>query len=289
MDGDNRVEETEGPRSRPITDLSHVEARGFFLKGGNYSRIQPPRYFHFDDLLDEVAGIMEPLVPFSLSTARECDDVNYVLMGNKNGEYAWRPMSLVHPVLYVSLVDTLTKPDNWGTALKAFEGFRVPRLECMSLPVESLTKQQNTAEQISRWWQDIEQKSIALALDYNFMFRTDITDCYPSIYTHSISWALHGKEHMKKKRNRRDDQMIGNVIDWRLQDMHNGQTNGIPQGSEIMDFIAEMVLGYADVQLNDRINSATDIIDWACLAKLPPVVPPEEVELYIPDDEGYPS
>ena len=253
MDEDNRIEETEGPRSRPITDLSPVEARGFFLKGGNYSRIQLPRYFHFDELLADVA--VGPLARIPLSMARDCDDVNYILMSNKNGEYAWRPMSLVHPVLYVSLVDALTEPGNWGKALKAFEGFRVPRLECMSIPVESLTKQQNTAEQISRWWQDIEQKSIALALDYNFLFRTDITDCYPSIYTHSIAWALHGKENAKKKRNRNNDQMIGNVIDWRLQDMHNGQTNGIPQGAEVMDFIAEMVLGYADVRLHERIST----------------------------------
>lgn len=252
MDEDNRIEETEGPPSRPITDLSHVEARGFFLKGKNYSRIRLPQYFRFDDLLAGVAGIIgeEPLTP-SL-TVRDCDGVNYILMGNKNGVYAWRPMSLVHPVLYVSLVDTLTKPDNWGKALKAFEGFRVPRIECMSLPVESLTKQQNTAEQINWWWQEIEQKSIALALDYNFMFRTDITDCYPSIYTHSVAWALHGKEIAKA--NKGNKRMIGNAIDWHLQNMHNGQTNGIPQGSAIMDFIAEMVLGYADVQLNKRIS-----------------------------------
>ena len=34
--------------------------------------------------------------------------------------------------------------------------------------------------------------------------------------------------------------------------MHLGQTNGIPQGSLLMDFIAEMVLGYADTELTKR-------------------------------------
>ena len=36
--------------------------------------------------------------------------------------------------------------------------------------------------------------------------------------------------------------------------MSYGQTNGIPQGSTLMDFIAEIVLGYADSQLTERIE-----------------------------------
>jgi RNA-directed DNA polymerase len=36
--------------------------------------------------------------------------------------------------------------------------------------------------------------------------------------------------------------------------MSYGQTNGIPQGSVLMDFIAEMVLGYADLELSTRIQ-----------------------------------
>lgn len=43
------------------------------------------------------------------------------------------------------------------------------------------------------------------------------------------------------------------MIDKHLQDMAYGQTNGIPQGSVLMDFIAEMVLGYADLELSNRI------------------------------------
>jgi hypothetical protein len=35
--------------------------------------------------------------------------------------------------------------------------------------------------------------------------------------------------------------------------MQSAQTNGIPQGSVLMDFIAEMVLGYADLLLSEKI------------------------------------
>ena len=36
--------------------------------------------------------------------------------------------------------------------------------------------------------------------------------------------------------------------------MRHGQTNGIPQGSVLMHFIAEMILGYSDFRLGKRIN-----------------------------------
>jgi len=93
-----------------------------------------------------------------------------------------------------------------------------------------------------------------LSLDYEYLFKTDITDCYASIYTHSVAWAIHTKPIAKKKP--KDLTLIGNTIDKCIQDMHYGQTNGIPQGSVPMDFVAEMVLGYADIELLKKIDKA---------------------------------
>lgn len=107
------------------------------------------------------------------------------------------------------------------------------------------------------WWEKIEQESIILWLDYNYLFHTDITDCYSSIYTHSLAWALHWKDEMKKKKNRRNDKFLGNKIDNLLQDMSFWQTNWIPQWSNLMDFLAEIVLWYTDLLLKDRF-----IAEW---------------------------
>jgi RNA-directed DNA polymerase len=91
-----------------------------------------------------------------------------------------------------------------------------------------------------------------LALKYEYVLHTDISDCYGSIYTHSVPWAIHTKPVAKARR--RDLTLVGNAIDKHLQDMSYGQTNGIPQGSVLMDFIAEMVLGFADLELATRIQ-----------------------------------
>ena len=86
------------------------------------------------------------------------------------------------------------------------------------------------------------------------MFSTDISDCYGSIYTHSISWALHGKSVAKQATKNKSVNLEGDEIDTLIRQMTNNQTNGIPQGSVLMDFIAEIVLGYADLLLTEKLN-----------------------------------
>ncbi|MCB0537620.1 MAG: RNA-directed DNA polymerase, partial [Bacteroidetes bacterium] len=125
-------------------------------------------------------------------------------------------------------------------------------------------KKTDKEAQIFTWWQMIEQKSINLSLEYRYILQTDIADCYGSIYTHSIPWSIHTKVEAKKKKNRTKNSLIGVAIDNHLQDMSYGQTNGIPQGSKLMDFIAEIVLGYVDLLLSDKLTEL-NIVDYKIL------------------------
>ena len=243
---------------RSIIELSNSEARAFLLKGESYCTFSLPKYFQFNNLLKDIDKILDgkQLSDFRSRTQRipqNLDKVNHVILNNKDGRYAWRPLELVHPALYVSLVHEITKTDHWKLISSQFRMFSEnPKITCLSLPVESMTGEKDKAELVSKWWKDVEQKSIELALDYDFMIQTDIIDCYPAIYTHSIAWALHSKPFAKK--HRRDKSLIGNIIDKHIQDMRQGQTNGIPQGSALMDLIGEIVLGYADSELTSKIN-----------------------------------
>ncbi len=244
------------PARKSILDLSGDEARAFLLKPESYCSLELPPYIVFDDLLEKVN---KALVGKSLSDLctgpRNHDDVNYTILHNKDGKYAWRPFQLIHPALYVSLVHAITEDDNWKLICDRFKQFAAnEQMRCLSLPIVSESAQKDKAEQVSHWWHEVEQKSIEMSLDYEHLIETDITDCYGAIYTHSIAWALHSKAEMKKKENRGKTSFVGNVIDNHIQDMRHGQTNGIPQGSVLMDFVAEMVLGLADLELSDRIQ-----------------------------------
>ena len=240
---------------RSLIDLTAEEARAFLLKQESYCTIDLPSYFQFDNLLEDVAKLLEGknLSDCIATPPNALDGVNHVILNNKDGKYAWRPLELIHPVLYVSLVNKITQSDRWEMICNRFKAFTEnTNIICMSLPVESLTDNSDKAEQVSQWWREIEQKTLELSLDYETVVHADIVDCYGAIYTHSIAWALHGKTKAKCERDNK--QLIGNIIDTDIRDMRQGQTNGIPQGSVLMDFIAEMVLGYADSKLTRRIN-----------------------------------
>jgi len=245
---------TDTPRSRSILEMSCDEARTFLLKQESYCRLDLPPYFQFNGLLDGVAEVLDrkKLSDFWSKNPKNFDNVNHLILNNKDGKYAWRPMELIHPALYVSLVNRITETDHWTQILERFVEFgNNDKIKCLSLPVESLTEEKNMAEQVTNWWHSVEQKSIELALDYEFVIQTDITDCYGAIYTHSIAWALHTKLEAKEKRD--CNSLLGNIIDSHIREMRYGQTNGIPQGSVLVDFIAEMVLGYADTELTKKI------------------------------------
>ncbi len=253
----------KGTRRRLIA-LGHDEARDFLLKHESYLTLDIPQYFQFGGLLNDVATLLDDNPIPDKPGAGRFDRVNHRLLSNKDGRHAWRPIELVHPALYVSLVNRMTQPEHWERICSLFREFQTdPHIQCLSLPVESLTRQTDKATQISGWWEDVEQKSLELSLDYEFLVRTDIVDCYSSIYTHSIAWAVHTKGEAKKFRT--NQALVGNFIDTYIQGMSGGQTNGIPQGSVLMDFIAEMVLGYADMDLVQRLQSEDDCLDYQIL------------------------
>lgn len=252
--------EAQDPKKtrRCILELTNSEAKDFFLKAESYCNFELPPYFKFEKLLKDVSDAIDSknLKDFENQEKKiqECENVNHVLYNNKNGQYAWRPISLINPAVYVSLVNAITKEESWKHIVKKFKEYgESSKIDCLSLPVEALSKKSDKAEQILHWWEEIEQRSIGFSLDYDYVAVTDITDCYSSLYTHSIAWALHTKCVAKKEKGK--DDLIGNLIDSHIRDMSLGQTNGIPQGSVLMDFIAEMVLGYADSLLARKLRN----------------------------------
>ena len=259
--------EFNSKKSRNILKLTHNAAREYFLKSESYCNFDLPHYFNFTPLLLPVVQALDlkKFEDYRQGNPTKCENVNYKVLNNKDGKYAWRPLQLIHPALYVSLVNQITCKDNWNLICKRFSLFAEnSNIKCISIPRESQTRDSDKAAQVSHWWQEIEQASLEMALDYEYLIRTDITDCYGAIYTHSIAWALHGKERSKENKN--DKKLLGNNIDSCIRDMSHGQTNGIPQGSALMDFIAEMVLGYADHLLSEEISKhLTCITDYKIL------------------------
>jgi len=79
-----------------------------------------------------------------------------------------------------------------------------------------------------------------------YLLRADISRFYSSVYTHSIPWALHGKEFSKKNKRLKN---LGNSLDEFVRNCQDGQTIGIPIGPDTSLLIAEMLLCKVDAEL----------------------------------------
>lgn len=254
---------------RLVTNMGASAAKKFFMKPESYFNFDLPKYFDFKPILELSNSIlknkdfMNAIVKSKKKSPKTMDNVDYIIMHNKDGKYAWRPYEMIHPLLYTKLVDDICKSSNWKEIKQRLKKMHSNnKIKCCSIPCESSKKGDDKRETILKWWSEFEQESISTSIEFSLMACTDITNCYPSIYTHAISWAMHGKEKAKEIVN--DYGYIGNLIDLDIEQMRYGQTNGIPQGSALMDFIAEIVLGYCDEELTKKLESL-NITDYKIL------------------------
>lgn len=94
-----------------------------------------------------------------------------------------------------------------------------------------------------------------------YILRADIARFFPSIYTHSIPWAFHGKAIAKKNRG---NNYWANQLDACFRNIQDGQTIGIPIGQEISRVIAEVILWRVEESLGvpKNINGIRSIDDY---------------------------
>lgn len=241
-------------KSISILSLDNQDARKFFLKSESYCNVLLPPYFYFDTLLQELDRYLENKDLYNICNKNKLissSNVNYTLYTNKDGNLSWRPFQLINPIMYVAITHKITNNENWIKIQNIFKNFKKNKnIQCFSIPVQSKDRKSDKANQILTWWQKIEQESINLSLEYNYLFDTDIANCYGSVYTHAIAWAIEGKDFSK---NNQQSKNLGNDLDRMIREMQNGQTNGIPQGSVLMDFIAEILLAYIDDLLSKSL------------------------------------
>lgn len=240
---------------KTILDLPSEAAKLHFLKDKQYHTFELPIYFNFEEVLRYVSDTIgnKPMSECTGTQPITREGINLDIILNKDGKYAVRPLTLVNPYLYYFLVREITEEPNWQLLRKRMLPELTPHINACAIPILAGANEKfHNATTVLNWWRAMEQRSIELALDYRYMFTTDITNCYGSIDPLSICWALSGKD---TERETDEGQCFGQTIRSYLALMQQGKNIGIPQGSAVFDFIAELVLRYADVMLEEAIGN----------------------------------
>lgn len=245
-------------KTKNVLTLNSKQAFDFFLKSEQYHGFELPEYLKFDTLLDKVRTAVGT-TPYEKclkkgAHSEQLPDVNFNILLNKDGRYAVRPIMLANPFLYYFLVREICGKDSWAVVKQMFEKFSVPHITSSALPV---VRDENTKEAFPKstivlnWWNAVEQRSVELSLEYRYMFVTDITNCYGSVNPQVFDWAFSFKDTAYETSA---ECAIPKNIQKYLRAFQQGRNIGIPQGSAIFDFLAEMILGYADLLLHEAIE-----------------------------------
>lgn len=121
---------------------------------------------------------------------------------------------------------------------------------------------------IHKYW----ESDILTSMEKRFKFQKhlDVQQCFPSIYTHSISWAVRGKLMSKEATQFPKDKSFGATFDKLMQKINYNETNGIVVGPELSRICAEVILQTVDVEV-ERTMKEQGVLhgeDYQCVRYL---------------------
>ena len=132
----------------------------------------------------------------------------------------------------------------------------------------------HTGRQIMGEWKDLEQISIMnysklsdvehrlkISTGKFYRVKADIASFFPSIYTHSIPWAVVGRD---KAKGNLDDDIWYNQLDRAQSYVKRGETQGIPIGPGTSHIISEFILSKVDEVLCNGYQFVRYIDDYEC-------------------------
>ena len=94
-----------------------------------------------------------------------------------------------------------------------------------------------------------------------YRVKADIASFFPSIYTHSIPWAVVGRDEAKVNSN---EQLWYNRLDEAQRTVKRGETQGIPIGPATSHIISEFILSKVDGALRDAYLFVRYVDDYEC-------------------------
>ncbi|WP_305798563.1 antiviral reverse transcriptase Drt3b [Synechococcus sp. CCY 9618] len=101
------------------------------------------------------------------------------------------------------------------------------------------------------------EEFLGLERRYPVLWMLDISNCFGSIYTHSVSWAMKSKgvvkQHIDASAN-----TFGGEIDREMRDANWAETNGILVGPELSRIFAEIILQDVDARAAKFIEKRRD-------------------------------
>lgn len=108
------------------------------------------------------------------------------------------------------------------------------------------------------------KRALQMSFGKKFVAHTDISTCFPSVYSHAIPWALVGFEEAKRKSGKKWKDEWFNKIDRAQRYLKRNETLGTAIGPATSNIIVECILGKVDDALRSAFQYIRFIDDYTC-------------------------
>jgi Reverse transcriptase (RNA-dependent DNA polymerase) len=213
--------------------MKKAEFLGCLVRTAYFPRELPPSFTtkHFSEYCAKNFAVIA-------SSAKDLAGLNttydtFTAPRNRNTR---RNFAIVHPLgqLAVSIIITQNKSQIAKMiSADAASFYRVTEDKTKQLAFEGLDFQ---------GWKEDKNKLLS---EYPVVLKADISRFFYTLYTHSIPWAIFGKEKAKKLYFAKDKKFLAhwsNQLDKALQSCQSRETFGIPVGPDTSRIIAELLL-----------------------------------------------
>lgn len=175
---------------------------------------------------------------------------DYVRYSSMRNTGIIRHFAIPNPIAYAYLCECLR--DNWqNNIIPYFQQVTSAQEFCFSQIHLQKTTDDHSLFHMNLPYAEKDQQTKTfceqLIIGKHFKVSTDISNCFPSIYSHSIPWALVGKPTAKLNKN--NDNMWYNQLDIKSRYVKNNETNGLLIGPHTSNLISEIVLSRVDEQM----------------------------------------
>ena len=237
-----------------LNEIDEKELYEGLLARGLFSSKLPP-FLSAKEFYDYTLTLSQPF------ERKESQYINFEIARNINIP---RMISIPNPFLYQRLCKLLA--DNWNNILEHFK--KTTSNQTYKVSQIHIRKQKGSSklfEMNYHNWLDDEKMEPSILIGKQYVVNADISNCFPSIYTHSLAWAFAGREVAKKNRTKH---YWYNKIDDFTSKMKEGETHGILIGPVVSNLLSEVILTTIDKELIGKgWEYVRNIDDYTCYVK----------------------
>lgn len=211
------------------------------LRKGYFPQELPPP-FHTKSFADHYSKAKAAWDKFDNSIKLSYTETKYISVSIPKVGFSRRFLGVPNPIHFGALSEAICA--NWKTIQKIYDNSKLSA----SKPIPNGNK--GRAVKTIMTFGQFKKQCLIDSFDKIYELKTDISKYYPSIYTHTIPWAIHSKATAKE--NRQNLSMLGNQLDEFVHQAQSGQTIGIPIGPDTSLILSEILGCTFDQQLKTK-------------------------------------